>query len=328
MTHKIFCLALYALLLALCPSAEAQQPKTRVPRIGYLDTRHAGTESRAFDAFRQGLRELGYIEGETIIIEYRTTEGNREKLLGLATELVGLKLDAIVGTSRGVVTALAQRTKTTPVVMASGADPVAGGLAASFARPGGNITGISNLMADLDPKRLELLKESFPKISRVAMLGDAQIQNGNRKKDLDTAARSLGIKALMLEVQAGKDLEREFEAAIKQKAHALAVLPAPFFGDAMRKRIVELAAKNRFPAIYPIARYTEFGGLMSYGTGAAETHRRSAYFVDRILKGSKPADLPIEQPTKFEFVINLKAAKQIGVTIPPNVLARADKVIR
>jgi putative tryptophan/tyrosine transport system substrate-binding protein len=322
MNKKVVCLALSAMLLALCPSADAQQLK-KVPRIGWL----IGTNQARIEAFRQGLRDLGYIEGQNLIIEYRYAEGKLDRLPELAAELVRLKVDAIFVQSTPAVQAAKKATTTIPIVSVSG-DPVGLGLVASLARPGGNVTGLANLTSELAGKRLELLKEVVPRISRVAVLWNPDASSSAlRMRETDAAAASLGIKLQPVEVRAANDFERAFSALKRERADALFPLRSPFISNHV-KRIVELAAKNRVPGMYDASEFAEAGGLMSYGTMLADLDRRAATYVDKILKGAKPAELPVEQPTKFEFVINLKTAKQIGLTIPPNVLARADKVIK
>jgi putative ABC transport system substrate-binding protein len=313
-------------LLAVVVIAEAQQPK-KVSRIGYLGATAPSNISARIEAFRQGLRDLGYIEGQNLIIEYRYAEGKLDRLPELAAELVRLKVDAIFVQSTPAVQAAKKATTTVPIVSVSG-DPVGLGLVASLARPGGNVTGLTNLTSELAGKRLELLKEVDPRISRVAVLWNPDASSSAlRMRETDAAAASLGIKLQPVEVRAANDFERAFSALKRERADALFPLRSPFISNHV-KRIVELAAKNRVPGMYDASEFAEAGGLMSYGTMLADLDRRAATYVDKILKGAKPAELPVEQPTKFEFVINLKAAKQIGLTIPPNVLVRADKVIK
>jgi putative ABC transport system substrate-binding protein len=277
------------------------------------------------EAFREGLRELGYVEGKNIIIEYRYGEGRMERLPGLAADLVRLKVDIIVTGGRPSTRAAKQATSTIPIVMAAAGNPVGNRFVASLARPGGNITGLTTMRGDLTGKRLELLKETASKISRVAVLwGPPAASNF---KIAEGAARLLGLELQSLEVRGPEDLEGAFRAATKERAQALVALRNPaIFNE--RKRIAELAIKNRLPAIYDDREFVEAGGLMSYGTNQADLYRRAATYVDRILRGAKPADLPVEQPTKFELIVNLKTAKQIGLTIPQSVLYRADKVIK
>jgi putative ABC transport system substrate-binding protein len=313
-------------LFTLCSPADAQ-PTKKVPRIGFLSPRSPGADFRT-DAFRQGLRDLGYIEGKTILVEYRYAEGNPERLPELAGDLVRLKVEIIVTSSVPGVRAAMNASKDVPVVIASAADPVASGLVASLARPGGNVTGLSLHAQEVGGKRLEMIKETFPKVTRVSVL-----LNGNNPyhqilfSELQGPAKSLGLKIHALEIRNAKDFENAFAVAGRERSDALAMLEDPqLFIN--RQAIIELAAKTRLPTMYPEQDFVQAGGLMSYGANAADLYRRAASYVDRILKGAKPGDIPIEQPTKFELVINLKTAKQIGLTIPPNVLTRADRVIK
>ena len=312
------------------PCAEAQQPK-KVPRIGYLSTIDPATESARAEAIRLALRERGYIEGQNIAIEYRYAEGKRDRLPELAAELVRLKVDIIVAAGGDpVIRAAKNATKTIPIVMAgAGFDPVEAGLVESLARPGGNVTGLTNLSRELGGKRLELLKEAVPKLARVAVLYDpANPTNVLEVKEvLPVAARALRLTIQPWEVRDADDFERVFAALNKQRPDGLYVTGGPLM-NANQKRIADFALKSRLPSMYGSREAVDAGGLMSYGADLADSYRRVAYYVDRILKGAKPADLPVEQPTKFELVINLKTAKQIGLTIPPDVLARADKVIK
>jgi putative tryptophan/tyrosine transport system substrate-binding protein len=317
--------ALSAMLLVPCFSASAQQP-TKVARIGHLSATAASDPARR-EAFLQGLRELGYVEGKNIIIEWRHGEGEADRLPVLATELVRLKVDVIVTAGpEGTVVAKAA-TSTIPIVMTQDPDPVANGFVASLARPGGNITGLSTLSAELSGKRLELLKEILPRLSRVAVFDNSTGGNAQVLKETKHTANALGVKLQYLDVQSPKDIEPAFRAASKARADAVLMLPNSVH-FAQRTYIAELAIKSRLPVIYGRPEYGESGGLMTYGVSFTDLDRRAAYYVDKILKGAKPAELPVEQPMKFEFIINLRAAKQIGLTIPPNVLARADKVIR
>jgi putative tryptophan/tyrosine transport system substrate-binding protein len=314
------------MLLAVAVIAEAQQPKN-VPRIGYLLEGSSSSAADRVDTFRDGLRDLGYVEGKNIVIDYRYAEGKFDRFPELAAELVRLKVYVIVAVSTVAARAAKNATRTIPIVALSG-DPVETGLVASLARPGGNVTGLASLAPELSTKRLELLKEIVSKVSLVAVLWNP---NGPAPvlafKETQLAAKRLGLLLQSLEVRGPDDFESAFGGAIRERASALLVISDPLTNTHQR-RIVELAAKNRLPAIYPIREFVQAGGLMAYAPDRLEQYRRVAYYVDKILKGAKPADLPVEQPTKFEFVINLKAAKQIGLTIPPNVLARADKVIR
>ena len=317
-------------LLALGVIAEAQQPK-KVPRIGYLSAVDPATESTRSEAIRLALRELGYIEGQNIAIEYRYAEGKRDRFPELAAELVRLKVDIIVVAGGDtLIRAAKNATKTIPIVMMGGGlDPVEAGLVESLARPGGNVTGLTNLTRELGGKRLELLKEAVPKLARVAVLYDPANPASVRevKEVLPVAARALGLTLQPWEVRAADDFEKVFAALNKQRPDGLYVPGGPLM-SANRKRIADFALKSRLPSMYGSREAVDAGGLMSYGADLADSYRRVAYYVDRILKGAKPADLPVEQPTKFELVINLKTAKQIGLTIPPEVLARADKVIK
>ena len=330
MNRKVTVLTLCAMLFALCSSAEAQQPK-KVPRIGYLSSGDPASESIRSEPIRAALRDLGYIEGQNIAMEYRYSEGKRDRYPELAAELVRLKVDIILVTGGApTIRAAMNATKTIPIVMVGeGLDPVEAGFIDSLARPGGNVTGVTNLGSELGGKRLELLKEAVPKVARVAVLYDPANANGVHevKELLPAAARALRLTIQPWEVRAADGFEKVFAALSKQRPDGLYVGGGPLM-LANRKRIAALALKSRLPSMYVRREFVEAGGLMSYGADITDSYRRVAYFVDRILKGAKPADLPVEQPTKFEFVINLKAAKQIGLTIPPNVLVRADKVIK
>jgi ABC-type uncharacterized transport system substrate-binding protein len=313
---------------AMCGAVvEAQQPTT-VPRIGFLSAVPLSSMSARVEALRQGLRELGYVEGQNVVIEYRFAEGKPDQVSYNAAELVRLKVDAMVTAGATDTRAAKRATSTIPIVMAFDSDPVGSGFVASLARPGGNITGLSSLIPEITGKQLELLKEIVPRLSRVAAFGSS-IEPGNAQalKETEGAARALGLKLQYLEVQSSDDLESAFKAATRERSQALVVLRNPV-ASTHRKELVGLVAKSRIPVMFPRRDYVESGGLMSYGASDTDLFRRVAIYVDKLLKGAKPADLPVEQPTKFELVINLKAAKQIGLTIPPNVLARADKVIR
>jgi ABC-type uncharacterized transport system substrate-binding protein len=316
-------------LLAVAITAEAQQPK-KVPRIGYLSTLDPASESFRSEAIRLALRELGYVEGQNIAFEYRTTEGKRDRAAELVAELVRLKVDIIVVPGTGQARAAKNATKTIPIVMTGlGADPVEEGLIESLARPGGNVTGVTNLGRELGGKRLELLKEAVPKVARVAVLYEPVAGSVREVKELlPVAARALGLTIQPWEVRAADDFERVFAAISKWRPDGLYVPAAGPVMTANQKRIVDFASKSRLPSMYSLRLFVDAGGLMHYGADLADSYRRVAYYVDRILKGAKPADLPVEQPTKFEFIINLKAAKQIGLTIPPEVLARASKLIK
>src|SRR5215813_6107368 len=324
MKKKVTVLTLGALLFALCVSAEAQQTK-KVYRVGFLSPLES---PQYFEAFRQGMRELGYTEGQNLIIDYRSANGMPERFPDLAVELVRLKVDVIVAASGGAAEAAKKATGTIPIVMGQTGDPVANGLVASPARPGGNVTGLTALATELTGKRLELLKEAVPKASRVAVLSTpGSTESGTSMRSMEEAAQSLGVQLRAIEVRDVKDFEKVFVTMTKEHSGALMVLTGPLL-TTNRRRIVELAAKSRLPAMYGISEFVDAGGLIFYGASLPDMYRRAAVYVDKILKGAKPADLPVEQPTKFEFAINLKAAKQIGLTIPPNVLARADKVVK
>jgi putative tryptophan/tyrosine transport system substrate-binding protein len=326
MSKKVFCLALCAMLFALCLSAEAQQPK-KVPRIGYLSNASAANSPR-LEAFRQGLHELGYVEGKNIVIEYRYAEGKLNRLPALAAELVRLNVDIIVTGASSPTCAAKEATATIPIVMTNDGDPVGAGFVTSLARPGGNVTGLANFNPELSGKRVELLKEIIPQLIRVAVFGTSTTPgNEQALREVELAAGALKVKLQYLDIQGPKDIETVFRAASKGRADAILVLSGPLL-NSHRTQIVGLAAKNRLPAIYPNSFWTDVGGLMTYSVSRTDMDRRAATYVDKILKGAKPADLPVEQPTKFEFVINLKTAKQIGLTIPPEVLARANRLIK
>jgi putative tryptophan/tyrosine transport system substrate-binding protein len=318
--------SVYALIV-LCPSAQAQQPK-KLPRIGFLSAASSSAISARVEAFRQGLRELGYVEGKNIFIEWRFADGKSDRLPSLAAELVRLKVDVIVAEAPTSTRSAKQATVTIPIVMMFDDDPVGSGFVASLARPGGNITGLSTLSPEISGKQLELLKEIVPKLSRVGVLGDVTRPGIPQElREINVAADAFRVQVQYLEVRGSKDIEIAFRAAIKERVDAVLVLGSPVL-TSERKQVVELAVKSRLPAIYAREEPVEDGGLMSYGVSIADLSRRAATYVDEILKGAKPADLAVEQPKNFELIINLKAAKQIGLTIPPNVLARADRVIK
>jgi putative tryptophan/tyrosine transport system substrate-binding protein len=314
-------------LLALGVTSEAQQPK-KVPRIGFLAPSDPASQST--EAIRRALRELGYMEGQNIVIEYRYMEGKRDRVPELAGELVRLKVDIIVVSGTGSARAAKNATKTIPIVMTGlGADPVEEGLIESLAHPGGNVTGVTNLGRELGGKRLELLKEAVPKVARVAVLYEPVAGSVREVKELlPVAARALGLTIQPWEVRAADDFERVFAAISKWRPDGLYVPAAGPVMTANQKRIVDFALKSRLPSMYSLRLFVDAGGLMHYGADLADSYRRVAYYVDRILKGAKPANLPVEQPTKFELVINLKTAKQIGLTIPQSMLYRADRVIK
>ena len=316
------------MLFALCAPAWAQLP-TKVHRIVFLGATSLSGESARIEAFRQGLRELGYVEDKNIVIEYRWAEGKFDRLPAIAAELARVKVDVIVTGGSTSTRAAKEATTATPIVMAQVHDPVATGFVTSLARPGGNITGLSTLAPEISGKRLELLKEIIPRLSRVAVLGTSTDNPGNEQalKETAVAAAAFRVQMQYLDVSGSNDIETAFREAINAHADTLLLLGSPVF-QAHRRRIVELALKHRLSAMYPNPEFVGDGGIMSYGVSITDLFRRAAIYVDKILKGAKTADLPVEQPTKFELVINLKTAKQIGLTIPPNVLARADRVIR
>jgi len=323
----VVCLLITALLLAVLP-AEAQQTK-KIPGVGYLAGASLSSQLTRNEAFRQGLRELGYVEGKNIVIEWRSAEGKRDRVPALVAELVRLKMDIIVTDGPTVTRTAKEATSTIPIVMTGVGDAVGSGLVASLARPGGNVTGLSTLRPEISGKRLELLKEILPRLSRVAVFTTSMSQDyAQTKKEIDLAAGAFGVKLQYLDVLDPKHVESAFRAADKGRADAVLVRVSGRIADSHRKEIAELAVKSRLPAIYERAEYVEAGGLMSYGVSINDLYRRAAIYVDKILKGAKPADLPVEQPMKFELIINLKTAKEIGLVIPPNVLARADKVIK
>jgi putative ABC transport system substrate-binding protein len=318
-----------AALFATPFAAEAQQA-AKTARIGYLSPNLAASP-HTHEAFRQGLRDLGYVEGRNVVIEYRDAEGKQERLPALAAELVALKVDIIVAPNTVGALAAKHATGTLPIVFATAGDPAASGLVTSLARPGGNVTGLSLLGPELIGKCLELLKQAVPEVSRVAALWEPGVLGERLDKDTlkraEGAARALGVRLHFVEAQGPADFDRAFSDMTRARAGALTVLGSTMFGTE-RRRLVELAAKNRLPAVYPWREFVDAGGLMSYGANVADLYRRAATYVDKILKGAKPADLPVEQPTKFELVINLKAAKALGLTIPPSLLGRADEVIQ
>ena len=327
MTKKFLAFALATVLLASVHLAEAQQPK-KVPRIGLLSPFSPSDTAPWYQAFLQGLRELGWVEGKNIGIEYRYAEGRNDRLPDLAADLVRHNVDIIVTAVTSDALIAKKATKTIPIVMASAGDPVATGLVDSLARPGGNITGLSQMAPELSGKRLELLKETVPKLSRVAVLWNPEGEGSTLAwKESQLPARALGLQLHSMEVRSPSDFDKAFEEAIRAHAGALAVMPNALFVNNL-KRVVDLAVKSRLPSIYHLREFVDSGGLIAYAPDRSDMFRRAATYVDKFLKGAKPADLPVEQPTKFEMVINLKAAKEIGVTIPPNLLSRADKVIK
>jgi putative ABC transport system substrate-binding protein len=327
MKKKISVLTLCAMFLALCSSTHAQQP-TKISRIGRLAIASQSAESARIEAFRNGMRDLGYVEGKNIVVEWRFADGKLDRLPAQAAELVRLKLEIIVSSGSTPTRAARAATSTIPIVMCNDNDPVGDGFVASLARPGENISGLSNFAPELSGKRLEILREVLPKLSRVAVMGTStNPAYAQVIKEVELAAKALGVKLQNLDVLDSKDIETAFRAASKGRADGVLVLTSATLVP-QRVQLAELAVKNRFPVMYSNSQYVEAGGLMFYGANVLDLDRRAASYVDRILKGAKPADLPVEQPKKFEFIINLKAAKQIGLTIPPNVLARADKVIK
>jgi putative tryptophan/tyrosine transport system substrate-binding protein len=328
MGKKAIGVLLVGLALVSVHLAEAQQP-TKIPRIGYLAVAPLSAESDRIEAFRQGLRELGYVEGKNIVIEWRSADGKPDRMPTLAAELVQLKVDVIVTAGSGATRPSKAATSTIPIVMAQDADPVVNGFVASLARPGGNVTGLSSLASEISGKQLELLKEIVPKLSRAAVFGTStRAEDAKALDEIKRAAGTMKVQIQYLDVSNLEDIESAFRAAAKGRAEAFLWHVSGSVSGSHRPQIIELAAKSRRPAIYNGRFWVEEEGLMFYGANSVDLHRRAASYVDKILKGATPADLPVEQPMKFEFVINLKTAKQISVTIPPNVLARADKVIR
>jgi putative ABC transport system substrate-binding protein len=320
----VFCLPLTLLLLTV---AEAQQPG-KVFRIGFLDSSTASDNPHRFEAFTQALRQMGYAEGKNIAFERRFADGKFDRLPSLATELVRLNVDVILTTGGISTRAAKEATSTIPIVMVQDNDPVANGFVTSLAHPGGNITGLATFAPELAGKRLELLKEIIPKLARVAVFGTS-VNPGDAQaiREIEPAAATFKIQFQRFDVLESKDVEPAFRAAVKGHADAAIVLVSSVL-NSNRRQVIALAAKNQLPVIYPFQEFVDVGGLMTYGVNFVELYRHAATYVDKILKGTKPSDLPVEQPTKFEFVINLKAAKQIGLEIPPNVLERADRVIR
>jgi putative ABC transport system substrate-binding protein len=325
-TRRIFLVRGLA-MLAL-PFAARAQPAAKIPRVGFMAASNRSAVSARVEAFREGLRELGYVDGKNIALEFRFAEGKPDRVPMVAAELVRSKIDVIVTGGALDTRAAREATTTIPIVMAQDNDPVESGFVASLARPGGNITGLSTLVPELDGKRLEVLKDTVPGLSRVLVLGTSTVPSNARSlRGAELAAGTLKLHLQYLDVLDPKDIEAAFRTAAKGRPQAVLVLGSPIF-NAERARMADLAAKSRLPAIYNSREYIEAGGLMTYGASATELFRRAATYVDRILKGAKPGDLPVEQPTKFEFVVNLKAAKRIGLTVPQRVLARADAVIR
>jgi putative ABC transport system substrate-binding protein len=328
-SRRTFIGGLAAGIVATPLAAEAQQA-AKIAQIGFLSLNLAPSPHLP-EAFRQGLRDLGYVEGRNVVIEYRDAEGKPERLPALAAELIALKVDVILAGGTPQALAAKQATRTLPLVLAGAGDPVTSGLVTSLARPGGNVTGLSILAPELVGKCLEQLTQAVPRVSRVAVLwqpgGLGERTEKDMLKEAEVAARALGVRLQFVEARGPEDFDRAFSEMTRARADALTVLPSAMFGSEPR-RLVDLAAKNRLPAVYLSREFVDAGGLMSYGPNIADLFRRAATYVDKILKGAKPADLPVEQPTKFELVINLKAAKALGLTIPPSVLGRADEVIQ
>ena len=314
--------------LLAAPLAAQGQQAAKVPRIGFLGNSTAALEANLVGPFREGLRDLGYVEGQNILIEYRWAEGKYERFPALIAELIALKVDVIVTAGTPAALAVKKATTSIPLVMAAVGDPIGVGLVASLARPGGNVTGLSAIAPELEGKRLELLREVVPKLSHIAVLWnpDNPFQPGSLK-ETRAAAQVLGIKVQLLGVRTAEDFPAAFAAILKERPDALLVLADRIFLH-NRARIVDFEAKRRLPGMYPYRELVEAGGLMSFGPSYADMHRRAATYVDKILKGAKPADLPVEQPTKFDLVINLKTAKALGLTIPPSLLGRADEAIQ
>jgi putative ABC transport system substrate-binding protein len=320
-TIQVWLLAIFF----LATTSVKARPQEKVPRIGFLSTAALSSLSPRLEAFRRGLQEFSYVEGKNIAIEYRSAEGNINRLPELAAELVRLKVESIITAGENPTHAAKQATSTIPIITTTVGDPVGLGFVASLARPGGNITGLSTVSPDLSGKRLELLKETIPKLSRVVFFDDTR--SFERTKQIEAAARSFKVQLISLEVRNLDELENAFRSSANGRADAFMVGASGFF-NTHQTRLVELAAKHRLPGMYTEQEFVLAGGLMTYATSIPDLYRRAATYVDKILKGAKPGDLPVEQPTKFELVINLKTAKQIGLTIPPNVLARADRVIK
>ncbi len=320
----------FALALAFLVSSvnAGGQEGRKLPRVGFLTSGSSSTIADRIAALRLGLRELGYIEDNTILIEWRFGEGKLERIPALVTELVHLKVDVLVSAGSSVTGPFKEATKTIPIVMTQDTDPVGNGFVASLARPGGNITGLSSYSAELNGKRVEILKEIVPRLSRLALIGQSTYPgNAQAMKEAEVAAAAYKVQVQYLDVLDSKDIDRAFQEATKNRAIAVLVLQNNIL-NSHRRQVTDLAAKTGLPAIYYAPEFLDSGGLINYAPSINSLYRRSAAYVDKILKGAKPADLPVEQPTKFELVINLKSAKQIGLTIPPNVLARADRVIR
>lgn len=320
----------FCLLITVFPItglAEAQQPK-KVPHIGYVDAGSPASTGHRAQAFVQGLKTLGYVEGQNVTVEYRWAEGKLERLPAFVEELVRLRVDVIVSSATPAIRIAKEQTGTIPIVMAGVTDPVGNGFAASLARPGGNVTGLTHMAPDLTGKRLELLKEVVPRLLRVAVLWNPnQPGQSFAFKEAQAAAQALKMRVISLEARNRAEIEKVLSGIGKDRAQAIFELPDPLIFT-HRDQIAEFTVKRRIPAMFSFSEYVDAGGLMSYGTSFPDLFRRAAVYVDKILKGTAPADLPVEQPMKFDFVVNLKTAKQIGITVPPNVLVRADRVIR
>jgi putative ABC transport system substrate-binding protein len=324
MNRKIFIWLLATIVLAIAQAVEAQQ-SGRVARVGVLFI--GGKDQPYLESFKQGMRDLGYVEDKNVVFLYRYAEGNEARLGALTAELVRDKVDVILATASNTATAAREVTKTIPIVVTSG-NLLETGLAKDLAKPGGNVTGLTLMAYDLTGKRLEILKESLPKVKRVAALWTTSVTKVvPGYQAAEDAAKALSLRLHSVPVQSARDFDAAFSEMVKARANGLFLILSPLT-TLNSKRIVELAVKHRLPGMYPTKQFTEEGGLMSYGTSTGDLYRRAATYVDKILKGAKPAELPVEQPMKFEFVVNLKTAKQIGMTMPPNVLARADRVIR
>jgi putative tryptophan/tyrosine transport system substrate-binding protein len=328
MNNRLVIWLLATVLLATVSLAKAQQPTKKIPRVGFLSLNTASVQKERVEAFREALRKLGYVEGQNIIIDYRFADSKSERLPALAAELVALKVDVIVTAGNSATAPAKEATTTIPIVMMNDTDPVGQGHIDSLARPGGNVTGLNSISFDLADKRLELLKEIVPKLSRVAVLRDLTNQAVELAgREIDPTARALRLQVQRFDLAKVEDFDSQFKAITKWRAGGLVVGGGPLM-IRYRKRVIEFATKSKLPAIYGREEFVEDGGLLNYSASVIDLTRRSATYVDKILKGTKPADLPVEQPMKFELIINLKAAKQIGLTIPPNVLARAERVIR
>jgi putative ABC transport system substrate-binding protein len=319
--------AIIALSLLAAPLAAEAQKAGRVYRIGVLDTTPVARNAANLDAFRQGLRELGYVEGQNFVIEYRSPDRRANEFPDLANELVRLKVDLILTRGTAAVTAAKNATRTIPIVMAASGDPLGVGVVTGLARPGGNVTGLTTLTAEVSGKRLQLLKDAIPGIQRIAAVFDTGGTPVTQWRTTEQAARSMGLEPQLLQIEKAEDLGPAFDAAFKQRADAVLVGLGPVMQNNVG-RVVDLAARHRLPSAFSSREFVDAGGLMAYGVSYPDSYRRAAMYVDKILKGAKPGDLPIEQPTKFEFVINMKTAKALGLTIPPSVLLRADEVIR